>query len=285
MAIWLRVRRLFGMTDEASSDHEALLQSCLGKSIVEHDWLVPLKRHVAGEVSETWDVIGFDTNALKKLRRYPPNTRASLLTYLASNKVQIVLPAQAVQEYWNHHGAFAQAMAAVQTETRKLASRYEKLPATGEAKSMLLRFADEITNLAQDVGDSQNEHLLEESVDFWELLLDSAVVAAVPRSGFSKLGEARMASGVAPGFADDRKRSNGLGDFFVWADFLLGLLTLDLPECEPTSSTIVFVTDDGKEDWLSSGAPHPTLLGEVFSLTGRTLEVLGMDDLRKRTDA
>jgi len=235
-----------------------------------------LKLHVDGQVADNWAAIGFDTNALKKLRRASPATQTSLLTFLESREVKTVLPAQGRAEYWNHHRAFANTVEAIQAETRKLAKRYDNLPSMAGASAALRSYAKEIDDLADDVGDTENEHLLKLSVEFWEVLLGSSIVADVPRSDFARIGQTRLACGVPPGFADERKRANGLGDFYVWADFLFGLLSLQLPAVEPGKSTIVFVTEDAKEDWIVSGVPHPTLLGEVNVLTGRCLRILGM---------
>lgn len=60
-----------------------------------------------------------------------------------------------------------------------------------------------------------------------------------------------------------------------------GLVELRLPDDLASESTVVFITDDAKEDWMSSGIPHPTLLGEVSQLTGRTFEIFGMDAFMK----
>jgi len=254
------------MNDTARKSALAQVNSCLTRSIAELEWLIPLRVHIDRNLSSDWSAIGFDTNSLKKLRRYPLATRSTILAYADGKGASIVIPAQAVQEYWNNHGAFVQDAHRLENATKKLASQYSSLQDSAGAKATL-------------------ENLLRGSVEFWESLLPSSTVAHVPRGEFAEIGQARMASGVAPGFADERKGANGLGDFFIWADFLLGLLELDLPPCTPAESTVVFVTDDVKEDWLSSGVPHPTLLGEVYELTGRTLTILATDDLKKLAEA
>jgi hypothetical protein len=273
------------MNDTARKSALAQVNSCLTRSIAELEWLIPLRVHIDRNLSSDWSAIGFDTNSLKKLRRYPLATRSTILAYADGKGASIVIPAQAVQEYWNNHGAFVQDAHRLENATKKLASQYSSLQDSAGAKATLERLAREILDLAGEVEDSQNENLLRGSVEFWESLLPSSTVAHVPRGEFAEIGQARMASGVAPGFADERKGANGLGDFFIWADFLLGLLELDLPPCTPAESTVVFVTDDVKEDWLSSGVPHPTLLGEVYELTGRTLTILATDDLKKLAEA
>lgn len=275
---WLRGQRKFSMTRSPSSDE--LLINCLSRAIGELDWMTPLRAHVSQAIPATWAAIGFDTNALKKLRRLQPATRAETLTYLQSKSVPIILPGQAVQEFWNNHGLFAKDVQNLEGETRRLAARYEKL-GSGDGKVALERLVAVALEIADEVADSQNPRLLEESLELWELLMSEARIAQVPRSKYLELGKARLASGIAPGFADEKKRANGLGDFYVWADFLFGLLELRLSEASAVDTTIVFVTDDGKEDWLSSGVPHPTLLGETYHLTGRTLQVLSTDKLIK----
>jgi len=273
------------MSDSSTSGKLESVVNCLSRNIGELNWLEPIKLHTENGVSSKWAAIGFDTNALKQLRRFPPATRTSILTYLQSQSVPIIVPAQAVQEYWNNHGIFTRDVQNIESDTRKLAAKYEKLTTGSASRAKLEAMAAQVTSLADDVADSQNPHLLRESVELWSSLLPDALVSHVPRQEIFSIGESRFASGVAPGFADDSKKANRLGDFLVWADFLYGLMELDLNSDEAEKSTIVFVTDDAKEDWMTSRIPHPTLLGEVFLLTGRPLLILKMEELRRLVTA
>ncbi|WP_104088731.1 MULTISPECIES: PIN-like domain-containing protein [unclassified Cryobacterium] len=273
------------MPDVSLSPGLQLIIECLSQNIGELEWLKPLKMHTEKKLPTNWAAIGFDTNALKQLRRYPPATRSSILTYLQGESVPIILPAQSVQEYWNNHGIFTKDVLGLENETKRLASKYEKLQGGASSKILLDRIAAQVYTLAADVADSQNPHLLKESIDLWDLLLADSTTAHVPRERILRIGEARFASGIAPGFADESKKANRLGDFFVWADFLMGLQAIGLASPSTEDSSIVFVTDDGKEDWIASGVPHPTLLGEIFHLTGKPLEILTMEQLKKIVQA
>lgn len=263
----------------APSDLDRIVQ-CISQSIGQLDWLEPLRRHSEGKLPSKWAAIGFDTNALKQLRRLPAATRTSILTYLQGESVPIILPAQAVQEYWNNHGVFTKDVQNLESDTRKLAGRFERLQGGPASKAVLDRIASQVNVLAADLADSQNVNLLKESVELWDLLYPTSVVAHAPRMQILELGEARFLSGIAPGFADESKKANRLGDFFVWVDFLVGLLkVLGASTGKPVDESVIFVTEDGKEDWIATGVPHPTLLGEVFHLTGRTLQIMSMNDL------
>lgn len=269
------------MSEPAVSGAVDTVRECLNKNIAELSWLEPLKMHAQNQVPEQWAAIGFDTNALKKMRRVDRNTRSSILTYLQSKSVPIIIPAQAIQEFWNNHGIFVKDVKNLEGDTKKLAAKYEKLQGGPATRRALETMAAQVASLAEDLEDSRNPQLLSESIELWELLLPESSLAQVPRGDFFPIGEHRFVSGIGPGTADENKKANRLGDFYIWADFLVGLLNLGMQREQQPDSTIVFVTEDGKEDWVSSGVPHPTLLGEVFELTGRPLLLLTMDELAK----
>ncbi|MCV9994257.1 PIN-like domain-containing protein [Paeniglutamicibacter sp. ZC-3] len=268
------------MSESAVNPNLDTVIDCVSRNIGELNWIDPVRLHTENKIPKEWSAIGFDTNALKQLRRFPSDKRTSILTYLQSKTVPMILPAQAIQEYWNNHGIFTKDVQNLENDTKKLAVRYGKLTTNSASRSKLETMAAQVASLADDVADSQNPHLLKESVDLWNSLLPDAIVSHVPREKIFAIGESRFASGIAPGFADDSKKANRLGDFYVWSDFLLGLKNLNLNVDDKIKSTVVFVTDDAKEDWMTSQIPHPTLLGEVFLLTGRPLLILRMEQLQ-----
>jgi len=256
----------------------ALVVECLSRSIGELSWLEPLKMHSEHRLPQSWAAIGFDTNGLKQLRRFDLMKRSSIFTYLQSKSVPIILPVQAVQEYWNNHGIFTKDVQ-LESDTRKLLRQFEKASGGQVASARYDAIATLLNQLAEEAADSQNPHLLKESIDLWESLLANSTLAHMPRHEILSIGEMHFASGIAPGFADGSKGANRLGDFFVWADFLMGLQMIGLGPNDSSNSLVVFVTDDEKRDWITSGVPHPTLLGEIYHLTGRPLSILTMNEL------
>jgi len=107
-------------------------------------------------------------------------------------------------------------------------------------------------------------------------------VPKVSREKFSRLAEVRIRSKVPPGFIDEKRKADPLGDFFVWCDFLLGVrLIIDGGPIDPRPH-FVLITDDTKPDWLASGSAHPALVEEGLRVTGARVSITnmkGLDDL------
>ena len=84
----------------------------------------------------------------------------------------------------------------------------------------------------------------------------------------------RKTTRTPPGFKDE-----GDGDFFVWADFLLGLLSAaNVPDAAIVQH-VIFVTEDKKADWSLDGTAHPILTAEVKALTNASFEIWSLDKL------
>lgn len=259
------------------SDAETIAR-CLSKNVGDLDWLAPLRLHSSKSLPTEWAAIGFDTNALKQLRRISSDNRTTILTYLESKSVPIILPAQAVQEFWNNHQTFTTEAAKLKSSVQSLASEFNKLAVGSEFEERLVEMANQLDVLGGEIDSAESPHLIESSVALWDALSPNATVGQVPRGIFVPLGESRSLSGIAPGFADS-KRTNQIGDFLVWADFLMGLLSKGIANDMPSNNVVVFVTDDRKDDWVASGVPHPTLLGEVHHLTGKPLAIFRFAEL------
>jgi hypothetical protein len=196
----------------------------------------------------------------------------------------MVVPAQALQEYWNNHATITQNLQQLVKDTGKLADRFGSTPGGQEIQDRLAGMAHQVSSMAAELADAANPDVLHESVSFWEVLSENALVVGVPRHSAIPIGEARLQAAVAPGFEDAKKAANRLGDFLVWADFLFGLAKLSPLRSDDQPFCVVFVTDDRKPDWMSNGAPHPTLLNDVMRLTDGTLQILSVKELLSEVD-
>ncbi len=87
----------------------------------------------------------------------------------------------------------------------------------------------------------------------------------VPRTPFFQIARARNDTMTPPGFKD-----SGHGDFYLWADFLLGLLMAASNNERFTKA--VLLTMDEKPDWSRGGLAHPILVAEVEALVGVPFE-------------
>ncbi|WP_284300514.1 PIN-like domain-containing protein [Homoserinibacter gongjuensis] len=112
----------------------------------------------------------------------------------------------------------------------------------------------------------------------FEMLDRRARFPFVPRDAFLAIGQARYATKTPPGFKDS---APWLGDFFVWADFLLGLASVT----SPRQGLVVMVTEDRKSDWEVRGHVHPILAGEVKALTGCRFQLWTVEQLRELVES
>jgi hypothetical protein len=103
-------------------------------------------------------------------------------------------------------------------------------------------------------------------------LSEVAIVAYAPRRRFASIAEIRRATKTPPGFEDA-----GHGDFFIWADSLLGLL--EARDIGKAFSSFHLVTDDRKKDWCKGKVAHPILCAEASKLLGVDLYVTTLEEL------
>lgn len=82
--------------------------------------------------------------------------------------------------------------------------------------------------------------------------------------------EYRYECKIPPGFKDRKKTSgNPFGDFIIWNQII--------DFAKDKNKSIIFITEDGKEDWWLNGEPHPFLIKE-FSLTGQNFYMYKFSD-------
>lgn len=261
----------------AFPDAVDLVFSCLDQAADDSVWLPTMALHARNNLPTEVAAIGLDTNILKILRRAPLTTD-NLLTFIGEKSIPLIIPGQSAQEYWNNHGAIVRDIDGVYKTVEDLTKKVSGLSVSDSQREAVEQIKASIELLAVEMHDSRRPELLRDSVGFWENVLPQAIVCNVPRSSFAALAQVRFAAKTAPGFSDTKKATQNLGDFFVWADFLLGVLRAGLPPVGELSERIVFVTDDDKPDWKASGKPHPVLVGELMRLTGRHLQIMGSKD-------
>jgi len=254
-----------------------LVFECLDQGADRPWWLQTLMLHSDESIPSEVAAIGIDTNILKVLRR-APLMADNLLTFIEDRGIPLIIPGQSAQEYWNNHGAIVRDIDGVYKTLEDLKRKIANISLSEQQKSAVHAIETNIERLSLEMHDSRRPELLRESTEFWKSVLPKAVSCNVPRSSFKALAEVRFAAKTAPGFADTKKATQSLGDFFVWADFLLSLLLAGLGSPTDHPQRIIFVTDDDKPDWKASGKPHPVLMGELKQLTGRHLQIMGTKD-------
>ncbi len=208
-----------------------------------------------GDIAKTI-AVGLDTNAVFRLA---DKSRADVVDYLATrHDGPVILPGQVIQEFWNNF------MAGIPTTTASIRKSFSAL--TEEVHKLGIdlspfdaKFQDLIDEFDQTYSFTFDPATAGRIVTVIEALQRTAAVTYVPRSRFSVVAETRHQTRTPPGFKD-----TGRGDFYVWADYLLGLLEARAKGMK--YDLAVLVTEDAKIDWSLKGQAHPILVAEVEAL-------------------
>lgn len=199
---------------------------------------------------------------------------ALIIDYLASqHSAPLVLPGQAVQEFWNNQ------IDAVDTVATKLKKSFETF------RNHIEKIPDELSefsnrmNALLDEFSEKHGYIYEgatvtKTSDFLSILKDKAVVPYCPRPRIHDIAAHRKSTKTPPGFKD-----HGDGDFFIWADLLYGLRCMQVDGTE--FSKVVLVTNDTKKDWSREGKAHPILSAEMAALLSVKFETWTLDKLIK----
>lgn len=222
--------------------------------------------------------VGLDTNILKALRREPTFADQLFLT-LKSNDVALIAPGQSIVEYWNNHKVFASDEWNVfGGDLNRLTKRIESDNLVGHNEKAIEQIRGLVQGIADDLQEAKSPEYLTKSANLIRSLLETATTPRVSRSRLAELASVRMYSKMPPGFADEKNKSAPWGDFFVWCDFLLGALCVEVPDDARTK--FVWVTDENKPDWKTGATGHPSLLEEFQWVCDGELSILSLQGIR-----
>jgi len=215
-------------------------------------------------------VIAFDTNVFLKLNKHPRS--ADIIDFLrASFPGRLLLPGQVVQEFWNNQLNAVETLAtSIRKHSENLKKEIEKVDS--DYGEFAIRFQDLLDEFQTSYGYIYDDGTLRNIKLVVTLLSEKALVPYCRRTDLSPLAAIRRSTKTPPGFKDNLD-----GDFFVWADLLLGVATLQQEGFMPTR--VALVTNDAKVDWSRNGIPHPILSAEMMALCGATFQIWSLDDL------
>lgn len=214
--------------------------------------------------------IGIDSNIFLRLADH--SNSALIIDYLSGpHKAPLVLPGQAVQEFWNNQTE------AVFTVSKKLEMNFNKFKKAVEAieddfGEYIEKFEKLLNDFNTEHGNVYEEATVKKTAVMLNNLQENAVVPFCPRSPLWHLAIHRDKTKTPPGFKD-----SGDGDFYIWADFLFGLR--ELQSHGTVFSRAVFVTNDTKKDWSRDGIAHPILAAEASELLGVSFETWTLTEL------
>lgn len=208
--------------------------------------------------------IGFDSSVFLRLSSHPKS--ADLIDYLGSkHSAPLILPGQAIQEFWNNQ---LQVGSTIATNVKKKFDAFQS--ELKKADPYFAEYAQKIDALLDEFR-TQHGHIYDEvtvrkTVAILDLLQARASVPYASRTALKDIAAYRKKTRTPPGFEDE-----GDGDFFIWADFLMGLQLARAKGAKFTSA--VLVTRDQKRDWSRSGIAHPILTAEMKALLGISFEI------------
>jgi hypothetical protein len=219
--------------------------------------------------------IGLDANVFLRLAKHAKV--ADIVDYLnTSHAAPLIIPGQAIQEFWNNQLSAVDTVSAtlkkkfdaLKQEAQKVDSNFEEL--SEEFQSWLSKFSDKY-------GHIYDEHTVRDTLKVLDFLQSKAITSYIPRLQFERIAANRKRTKTPPGFKDE-----GDGDFYVWTEFLFGLL--QAKESGQSFQHAVLVTNDVKMDWSRDGVAHPILSAELHQLLGISFEVWNLDKLSGAID-
>lgn len=216
--------------------------------------------------------IAIDSSAFLRISKISKSE--DVIDYLSSqHKAPIILPGQAIQEFWNNQ------LNVVDTQAVLLKKKHDELKQiTLKIDNSFEDFHSKMENLISDF-ESNHGYIYDESTKHTttralQALEEKAKVPYAPRLRFHEMAVARKRTKTPPGFKDE-----GDGDFFIWLDLLFGLMQAKQEGAD--FNHVLFVTNDVKVDWSRNGIPHPILAAEMDAAVGATLDVIKIDQFGK----
>lgn len=205
-------------------------------------------------------------------------TQEGVIDYLGANHpAPIVLPGQAIQEFWNNQLSVAESIEiGIRKKFEALEAEVQKVDATFGAFST--QFNSLLDEFRESFGYAYDGGTVRRTTSLFEVLKSKAVVSYVSRERFAAMAESRKKTKTPPGFKD-----LGDGDFFIWLDLLKSLLLKK--EQGSSFDRVLLVTNDKKSDWSREGIPHPILSAELLALVGVPLETWSLDKLVREVAA
>ncbi len=178
-----------------------------------------------------------------------------------------------IQEFWNNQLNAVETLASsIRKHSENLKKEVEKVDSNyGE---FAIRFQSLIDEFQTSYGYIYDDGTLRRIKLIVSLLSEKALVPYCRRSELSSTALIRKRTKTPPGFKDELD-----GDFFVWADLLLGVATLKTGGFTPLR--VALVTNDSKTDWSRHGVPHPILSAEMKALCGATFQIWSLDELAR----
>lgn len=245
------------------------------------------------EFAEIWGkcLFAFDANVLLNLYRYSHKAQEGLVDSIMALKDRIFLPHQAAREFLKNRLSVTASQAEEYNRAiRQINDLVDLLSSTKKHPFLpdgeLPTFRDQAARLCEQL-ESQKSQVLQRLtsdpiLDEIESLFSDCIGGAFDDAKLKILeteGLLRYQNEVPPGYRDGKKDASGdpyrkFGDLIVWKQII--------EKAKESAVSIVFVTDDLKDDWWleQSGrtiGPRPELIEEFLAETGQKFWMYSVD--------
>lgn len=235
------------------------------------------------EFSELWNNCLFvlDANVLLNLYRYSEKTVKELIDMLTEISERLWVPHQAALEYhrqrlnviYHQREAYGRIQEGLDKARRQLESdlaNYRRHPLI-DVQPLIEKIRFAFTNVKEELDKTEQKHpdLIQNDplMDKITTLLDGKVglpYTSEKLEEIYKIGEKRYKEKVPPGYSDAKKEGiEKYGDLILWFQII--------DKYKEVKKPIIFVTDDGKEDWWYQFrgqriGPQPQLVEEIVEI-------------------
>lgn len=275
--LWPKRLASFGTQNRLASraEREAKIVDLLSREtkLPALDALIYAYKPEPREVNLATAAIVLDSSAFLRL-----GPQADVVDYLNSkHQAPVILPGQAVQEFWNNNLNVADSIAT--GITKKFDELKKEILKVDETfQDFANRFSALIDEFRDSFGYAYDGSTVRRTMSLFEVLKEKAVISYVSRDRFMEIAAQRKRTKTPPGFKDDLD-----GDFFLWLDMLDCLLIARSRNV--TFEHVVLVSNDRKPDWSREGIAHPILSAEMNALLGVPFETWDVPKLVRQVAA
>ncbi|MFJ4026009.1 PIN domain-containing protein [Paenarthrobacter sp. NPDC089989] len=249
------------------------------------------------ETDKIWDegIITLDTNLLLFFYDVQEATAAEHFEALSKRQERLWIPYQVAEEFHrNTHKQRAKQTEAHQQRISRIGSfknelgnlptqsRLKASAAQAEAIKALVAYRDELTaelNAIKDLTSTKNPDTI---LDRITELFDGCIGTKPTKQKLEALfkdGAKRFSEEVPPGYMDAKNKPGNrkYGDYVLWKQLI--------EHASAEKKDVIFVTEDGKEDWwmkLHPGIPRPELIQEFREETGQNILITKSAHFYKR---
>ncbi len=253
------------------------------------------------EFSTMWQecIFAFDANVLLNIYRYTPETRERLFEILKQLQDRIWLPYQVAYEYHEQRlNVISQQLNAYEAMETQLGKTLQGIEnELRKYKRHAFANTDQISEIFKDAVESATAILQEARLKHPDLLKVDNLLDIITDLFNDKIGEPfsqerleqvyqdaeqRFQQQIPPGYKDTKKDgSKQYGDVVMWFQLI--------DYAKSQKKPIIFVTDDGKEDWWlrhdgKTIGPRRELIQEMFDKAGVAFYMYSTDEFMAQAE-